>query len=436
VTVRSAVPALIAGALAACASAPARVIVPGPHPTQAEVTQHRGRTCVSVDARAHGCYDGVNLDGFVFSADGASSAYPVRVGGTWSVVHDGRMGAQWAGVGGPMLSADGRRLAYPAWDGRSWQVVVNGAAEAAYDAVLVGSLAFDPTGRRHAYAARRADSVHVVVDGEPGAGWDAVARITFSPSGDDVAWIGRRGAAAMVALNGTMGHAHDEISELVLVEGRYAYAARDGAVWSVVHVALPDVHGGGVYGPYDRVAHLALRESVWFVASRGNRSAVVHAGTAHGWHEEVSAPVLGDTRDAWAYVATDGDSSAAIVAGRVAGRWPFVGDAAIAADGRRYAFVAADSAGAEYVVDDAGSYAFERVVEGTLHFSPCGYWSALALPVAGTGALHLVIDGAVTETRLEWPALVRFLRRPDPGAALRNWVSSAAAWSPRAGGCR
>jgi hypothetical protein len=435
-SLRVALPLLVAGALPACVSTPARVLVPGPQTAQAEVTQHRGRTCVTVGERADGCWDGVSLDGFAFSADGRFLAYPARTGNTWSMVHDGRAGAQWLGVGAPVLSADGHRLAYPAWDGRSWQVMVDGAAEPAFDAVLAGSLVFDPPGRRHAYAARRADSVHVIVDGSVGAGWDAVTRIAFSPSGEDVAWAGRRGGAAMFVINGTAGPAHNEISELVLDEGRYAYAARDGAMWRVLHGAVgPQENGGGAYGPYDRVAYLAIRGAVWFVAASGDRRAVVRDGAAHGWHEEVSAPVLGTAGDAWAYVASDGDASAVIVAGRVVGRWPFVGDLAIAADGGRHAFVAADTAGTEYVVDDRGAYAFERVIPETLHFSACGYWATLVLPAGRGGDLHVVVDGVVTETRLEWAAFVRLLRRPDPARALRDWVSSAAARSHAAMVC-
>jgi hypothetical protein len=437
-------PMLLAVAGAACATGPARVIVPGPYPAQVAVTQQRNAACVAASTWTQ-CHDGVNLHTFAFSADGASLAYAAHSRGEWTVVHDGRAGAPWPGVGAPVLSADGRRVAYPAWDGRSWRVVVDGVAGPAWDELLVGSITFNAAGNRHAYAGRRAGAVHVVVDGAVSDAWDGVARIMFSPSGSAVAWVARNDASAMVVVNGIPGSLHDDVSELALDDGRYAYSARDGEAWWVIH----DMYGpredgsredgsredgsrgtGGwsAYGPYEAVSHVAVARSVWFVARRGDRAAAWRDGEALSWHDAVGAPVLGNAPDAWAYAARDAGASTMIVAGRTVGREAVIADVAISADAARYAFVASDSTGG-FIVDDAGRYPFARVVEATLRFSPCGYWSALVLPAGGAHELRVAVDGALTPVRLGAADLVRLARRAAPRGALQSWVASAAAHS-------
>jgi hypothetical protein len=425
---------VLAWALAACAAIPGSSPPPfwtATSPDLAvavEVWGREGQVCVVVSGREEGCFEGVGLQGMTFSERGAALAYPVRRGAGWAMAWNGEVGPSWEGVGRPLLSPDGRRLAYPAADENGWRVVADGEPGPTFDELLAGSMLFDDRGVRLAYAGHRGDSVHVVVDGASGRGWDGVGRLTFGPGGDRVAFVGRRGGRVAVVVDGDVGPPHDEIGELTLTSGDLAYASRQGTAW---HVA----HGTRRYGPFEAVRGLAFAPdgALWFVGVAGGREAVLQDGQPHAWHAAVTTPVFSASGRVWGYIGRDSASSVVFLSGDDAVTEEWADDLAVSADGRRYAFVAAGPAG-QAVVDEAARYPFEMVIERTLQFSACGYWTAL-IGLPARRELRVYVDGAETDRRLDWSDLVALAQQADPAAALRRWVAAAASQWRGDGAC-
>src|ERR1041385_9211416 len=84
------------------------------------VQKQKSLACVRVGAAEPNCHEAVSLEGMSLSDRGGSVAYPARVGQRWVVIHDGRAGAEWDGVGTPVLSPTGARVAYPAEGKQGW----------------------------------------------------------------------------------------------------------------------------------------------------------------------------------------------------------------------------------------------------------------------------------------------------------------------------
>ncbi len=420
---------LVAGlTLGGCATLPPwRAVSPGLG-TSVEVSPRGKRACVAVDRRRDGCFDGVSIHAIAFSSTGGHTAYPVRAGDRWSIVRDGVRGREWSGVGAPVLNADGSRLAYPALDGVAWHLVVDERAGPPVDAVMEGSIVFDPTGRRLAYAARLGDSVHVLLDDTVSRGWDGVAGLAFSGDGSHVAYIARVAPRMMLVLDGKEEQSHSRIGEFALSPdgSRWAYSMNDGRNWY-------SVENGVRVGPFASIRALAYSaRTLSFVGRRDSVEALfINGAQRGGWYEAVERPVFDTTGGTWGFIATDRDSSNVYLGDSLVAREARAADLAIGANGRRYAYVASRG-GAQTIVDDRGRHDLDMVIEGTLQFIESGSrWVCLAGD-RQRRQLFVVVDGAATTERLDWTEMVRMVQQPDAAGALRNWVSAAGSRALRA----
>jgi hypothetical protein len=106
---------------------------------------------------------------FFFAERGAGVAFAVDVDGKTQVLHNGRAGKPYAGVGTIALSPDGSRCAYAALIDGKWRVVVDGVeGERGFDAVW--RPAFSPDGKHVLYQALAGERWLLAVDRTVNAG--------------------------------------------------------------------------------------------------------------------------------------------------------------------------------------------------------------------------------------------------------------------------
>lgn len=256
-----------------------------------------------------------------FSDDGAHLAYVVGRDGKWLVVTDGKAGPECDEIGVPVplfapgasaptyscvvggkarmvldgvpqpeydevqaveaRDGDGRaRLAaYVARRGRKYAVVAAGKAAGWYDEVagVVGA----PDRKRVAFAARIGERWLAVVDGVEWPECDGFAQgPAFAPRGPGAVALAKYGERMAVIRDGKAGALHDlvlgpyafPISEGFSPDGgRFAYAARDGAGWTMVVDGVPgpafdSIAGEGppAFREDARLEYLAIRERVLY----------------------------------------------------------------------------------------------------------------------------------------------------------------------------
>jgi hypothetical protein len=389
--------------------------------TQVVVQEQSGRSCVAIDGKAQRCHDAVSLAGVTFAVRGGSVAYPARVDGRWVVVHDGRAGPSWDGVGVPVLSVDGGHVAYPVLDRTGWRVVVDDRPGPEFGAIIANTIVLDSTGSHHAYVGQRGDSSYVVIDGVASRGWSLASRPILA--GNATAYVARLGAAAMLVTDGRAGPPHDSIGDVAYSPraSTWAYAARDAGAWSVV---------GGEPGlaPFAEV-----RELSWppgrntshpaFIGRTAEGEAVIMDGVAPLWHARVSSLAFARVGPRWGYVAND---DAVYVDGALRATEPAAADLVISDDGSRVAWVAERGDSTDVVAGDK-RHTFDLVIPATLQFLPGRpTWVCLAGD-RKRRALFVVVDGRRTDRAFDWEEIVRMSQRADAVGTLRAWVA-AEAW--------
>jgi hypothetical protein len=210
----------------------------------------------------------------VVSEDGKHTAYAVKTSQAY-VVHDGRKGPEYFGVGLPVLSPDGLHLAYTASresrgnsflvvDGkeqemgggrwirfspdsqhlasstvlpdRTGAMVLDGKMQRSYDSVEWP--VFSPDSQRLAYEAAKGNAGITVLDGVelPGA-----ASLAFSPDSKRVAYFVANGDGKVVATaDGQRSQPYDRAASVVIdrlgfrPDGTLEFIGiRDGVIWRV-----------------------------------------------------------------------------------------------------------------------------------------------------------------------------------------------------------
>jgi len=436
-----------------------------------EVIEEDGIHWVLVDGRRRSGHRAIAAWTIAASEDGEHIAYAARRGESWVVVHDGRPGQPWDGVGEIALGPAGH-LAHAAESEGRWRVVVDGRPGPPFEAILAGTLrlvAAPGGGVRAVYAARSRRGVHVVVDGEVGPAWSGVGQLAVSADGAAVAYAARRGRRAHVVVGGAIGPPADAIARLTLAPrgGQVAYAARSGSAWRVIA-------GGEESGPYDEVRAIAFSpdgarvawiaragysdlvveggalvesapairgdslafaaggELVYAVRERGGGERVVRGGEAGPRYDEVGPVAVSPDGRRVGYPARRGGTWVVAVDGEELPGGAWVSTPVFSPDGRRVAYLARrKGVSGVFAVVDGRAHRFDLAMDGTLVFSRDGRrWSVLAGDLAEE-RLYFAVDGVPREplsTREIYSAAARAAAR-GPAAALEPGGDLLRAWS-------
>jgi hypothetical protein len=392
--------------LPACGVPPAWTGLSPDRSTMLTVVARGPWACVSIGDRPDACYDGVSIDGVVFSERGQHVAYSAQAGTRWTVVRDGVPGAMWDGVGTPVLSSDGARLAYPALDGEHWRVVVDSDAGPPFDAIISGTLGFGVDGRTFGYLGQRAESVYAVVDGAIGEGWNEATRLTLGANGRS-AYVARRGPLTTFVLNGERGPWHDAIGDFAVADdgAPWAYAARQQMSWYVI-----DRYSR--WGPFDSaraVAFVPETGALSFVAHTNGSEIVFLDGVEVRRHDSVDSPVFSRSGAHWGYVAQHQGRALVFIDGALLAEEDNASDLVLSGDGRRFSYLARRGTTTE-IVDERGRYRFDFVIDGTLQFLSDGRWTCLAGDRTRR-QLRVIVDGAASSRVVHWSELVTLARR-------------------------
>ena len=389
------------------------------HRTVVTASTHRGKSCVTVDTRSDGCFDALALRTVAFGERGAHVAYAARMRDRWVMVHDGRAGGSWEGVGAPRLSPDGVRLAYPALDNGKWRVVVDSTPGQPFDAILSGTLTFDSIGRHVAYAASRGDSVVVVVDDVASRGWSGVRQLTLS--GEHVSYIARLGTRSRVVVDGWDGPEHREIVAI----------APDAAASHVAYVVADEnrrrvvVEGVPAAAAFDSIRSLVYPRGAVasFIARRGGRETIVRGEQVAEWHDAIES-MAASPDGRWGYIARDGDSTSIIIDGARVAREAMAMDL-VFGNAKRRAYIVADSVRST-VVDEHERYVFDFVVAGTLQFVRGGTAWACLVGDRTRRELFVVVNGERIGQPFDWSEVARRMQQDGAVKAIRAWIVAEA----------
>jgi hypothetical protein len=437
-----------------------------------EVIEDGSRQFVTIDGRRAAGYRAIAAWSMAFSADGRHIAYAARTNGHWAVVHQGRPGPAWDGIGEIVLSSSGR-LAYAAERDGSWRVIVDGQAGPRFDAILAGTLRFSRDGRRSAYVGRDRRGVRAVVDGRAGPRFDGIGQLAISEDGARVAYAARRGDDAHVVVDGVIGPPWRAVSALALspTGGRVAHGAFDGRDWRVIVDGEPGAAVDAVYAILFRAdgrhvawvagvddvdvvvldgepvaAEARIRpETLAFapvgaampdtrpglacvVPTPGGGERVVIDGTPGPVYDQIDRPVWSADGRRLGHAARRGDVWLAVVDGRELPGGSRVTAPVFSPDGRRVAYLARRGS-AWFVVVDGRDHRFDLVLEDTLAFSrDSRSWSVIAGDLARK-RLFFAVDGA-RRVPLALRELYSAAARESPGGPASDPPSNVLrAWS-------
>lgn len=298
-----------------------------------------GKQLVVHDGRAGKVYEGVGLNELSFSPDGRRLAYPALSRGRWLVVIDGEESDGWDGVAELTWSADGEHIAFAAQRDGSWYVVRDGRARGGWDAILRDTLTFGNDGNRLAYVAERDDRLFVAVDESVAGPYDEVADLAVAESGARVGYLARTGDAAFAVIDGKRGAPHERIRSLVLApRGRRAgYFVREAGLW---HTVID-----GEMGPaYERLSGLRFSPDASryaYIASRGTYQMVVVDGVEGDRYDAVREGTLrfGTGDNLVSYVARRGPLFVVVHDGRPGPAFESVETPVFSASGGRWGYI-------------------------------------------------------------------------------------------------
>lgn len=320
----------------------------------------------------------VGIKPMIFSADSRHLAYTVREGDGWAVVHDGRPGASYEAVGGPVLSPDGQHLAYAAqapkkmFHGRRWLVVADGVEGPKWE--MVSPPVYSPDGEHLAYAAHEDGKDRMVVDGVVGKAYDSLNSVS-----------GFFGEVSVSVIYPQTLLAFPVFSR----EGRIAYRAKQAGRWYIVVE-------GQESEPFDSVLDPGFSpdgKRLAFQARKdrdGTWSWVVD-GQPHGSFQKESGVGLAFSPDSrrLVYAGKAGDTWAIYLDDRCIGTHDDVGQARFSPDGGRLAYPALSGKRWAMSVDGVLQKGYKSVWPAA--FSPDG--SHLAYVAARDDDVVVVVDG-------------------------------------------
>ncbi len=342
---------------------------------------------VFIHGQKVGEYSGVAVGTFAFSGDGKRWAYAARKGESWALhTSQGEIGI-WDGLGEILYSPDGSRLAFQTESKRRWSVWIHDfksrheVTSQPFDALMAGSMQFDPRGQHLAYAAQRGKNWHAVTDSILGPAWEGVRPGLWSADGRQFAFIARRQGKSYVVVDdkewGPYAEARDLQWSQDTLARDYAFVATIGDAEAIVQT------GGQTPAGFPSVRKGSL--NFWpghrhpvFVATLPEGGLALHVGgIAEASYQVISEPRSDATGKHWGYAARDSISWILSINAHEIGRYAWVSDPTFGRDGA-YAFVLRQGKG--MAVQYSGrSYAFDFLFEDTLVFDREGlHWGCVA----------------------------------------------------------
>ncbi len=343
-----------------------------------------------------------NVYGVVFSPDGKHLAYPAGTKDEVQIIHDGKLGPAYYGVGAPVFSSDGKRLAYTATVGKGEEgkqmVVVDGQLGSVYDKIELprgqGAVVFQRGGKTYGLCwPQRLAKWHAVVDGREGPACDTFFGPDSTTSyGKPAAYASWRAVAWRGEKDQPYAPEYEQFSFQPLFFG--ADASHTAYIGIVQTQARPAVVVDGVAGPrYDQVGKPVVSSDglhVAYIASRGqaDHRKVVAVIDGHEGPEYDEIPLnrggnwepFSSNGQHSAYMARAGTKWRAIVDGQPGPEYDEVQPIAPAAwysffsaDGSRIVYLARRGGKWRAVIDGREGPEFDRF-EGSLPltFSPDG----------------------------------------------------------------
>lgn len=319
-----------------------------------------------------------------FSTLGRGGAYLASGPGGSRMVHDGKRGNPYQGIGGVALSPDGSRIAYGALLDGKWRMVENGVDGESFDEV--GDPVFSADGRHLAYEALTGKRWHIVLDGRTNDGVvQYYQKPVFSADGSKVFLIEnteKDGLFRFVVSDlQFVKQSRKEMRALGTVVSksrtRIATVQQEGDTYHVLQFTFADPDKPSKGADYDAISDLAFSPdgaSLAYLARRGATRLLVLDGKEEPLPEGgfLAAPVVRpDHKGVGIILATDrGYFLHEGFAGKPRHqRYTDAGDLTYSVAGD-HAYVAMTGKNMHIVVNGKEGPAFDRVV--TPAFSPDG----------------------------------------------------------------
>lgn len=175
--------------------------------------------------------EGTQCRDYVFAAEGCSVAFVARKGDREFVVHDGKVGPEFAHVTSPCLSANGRTLAYGASPQEGKFSLIVGPKRwddlRSYHAEIL----LTPDGEHHLAAMETPEGWKVVVDGKPGPASKQCPSRRFLARDGGHGYAQTTDDGERLVINGVARETGEVLAFAVGTGGTFAYAV-DGDVES------------------------------------------------------------------------------------------------------------------------------------------------------------------------------------------------------------
>jgi hypothetical protein len=383
----------------------------------------------------HPAFEGVSSMGVVFSPNSSEFAYPALTDSGWVVVRSAVGDSvavpsekSWDGIGAILFSPEAKRLAYAAERDSLWFVVEDGKVGPSFVEILERSLEFSADGSRLAYLGRSVDGTHLVVAEVVGPPFDAVGSFALSRDGNRVAYAVRDGNRARVLVDGMAGDDWVAVKDVIITDdGQHvAFAGRQSDGWRIVVDGVAGEVFRRVREPgFDGAGH------VYYVAADSTGEFIVRASERTGASAAIRQVILSGEGSRLGYIADRDSVSQLVVDGEVLAERTVISEMAFSGNGEVVGYVA-EEADVPLVAIGEEEFALDLVVGGSLVLNHDGSrWACLG-GADGVEEIRLVIDGEVTERRLDWAEFMdslmaspfNMLEDSERQSYFRSWVSA------------